>query len=494
MEINSANSKVNVFVLLTNAILDFFLIIGYLIEYFKGTKSIGYICIMMAIVLIPMVSATIFYLKNHQSSIMKFITLFGYFLLYIFVMFTANADRPLVFVYMFPIILGYFLYFDMRIIVISSVAFLLINIAKIIYYIVFLRLTDSFNTTNYLIQFAAVFIFSFSLVFSTKLSNEFSIIKIASIENEQKKQDLILEDVLHTAAILDKNSKEVYRIVGELSELTDVAANAVQEIEKGASDTAANIQVQSELTHNIHNLIKNASRDSESMEQTSLNTSKAVEEGMSIIETLSLKAAGVIKNSDSAYKSMQELKEKADEIRSITELISNISEQTNMLSLNAAIESARAGEAGKGFAVVAEEIRALAAQSKESTNKIAWIVNALNEQSEKSAVEVQKLKQSNEEQDKLVSRTREIFLDISNKTNDVRETVNKVNDLVNKILHDNDRLVESINDISAVSEEVTASAQEASALTAQNFEKADEAKGYVNELIDTSVKLEKYMS
>jgi len=68
-----------------------------------------------------------------------------------------------------------------------------------------------------------------------------------------------------------------------------------------------------------------------------------------------------------------------------------------------------------------------------------------------------------------------------------------VNEWVDKILHDNDKLVQSINNISAVSKEVTASAQEAGALTAQNLNKADEAKGYVNELIDTSLKMEKYL-
>lgn len=486
--------KVNFFVLLVNAILDFFLIIGYGLEYIKGTKTIGYVVILLAIVLVPMISATFVYLKNHQSSTMKIITLSGYFVLYIFVMFTAASDRPLVFVYMFPIIVGYFLYFDIRIVIASSIGFMTVNIAKILYYVAFLKLTDSFNTTNYLIQFAAVFIFSFSMLFSTKLSNQFNREKMDDIESERKKQEVILEDVLHIAAVLDKNSKEVQRIVGELSELTDVASNAVQEIEKGAADTAGNIQLQSELTHNIQDLISNAFRDSENMEQISRNTARTLEEGMSIVESLSEKAVSVIQNSDSAYNSMLKLKEKAEEIRVITELISSISEQTNMLSLNAAIESARAGETGKGFAVVAEEIRKLAAQSKESTNEIARIVNALYEQSDKSAAEVQTLRQSNEEQNMMVSRTKEIFTDISGKMNEVKETVNKVNEWVGKILHDNDKLVQSINDISAVSEEVTASAQEASALTVQNLYKADEAKGYVNELIDTSVKMEKYLN
>lgn len=489
-----ASRRVNRFVLILNWGIDLFLIAGYITEYFKGAKTLSYLLVMMAIIVIPMVTATFIFLKNNRSNIMKYITLSGYFVLYGFAMFTAPPERLHVFAYMFPIVLSYFLYFDLKLVLAASAAFTSVNVARIVYLTFFLGYNSSYDTTNYLIQFGCVLMFAVSLMCSTKISNTFSEEKIRDIMEEQSKQENILTDVLKIAAVLDKNSKEVHRIVKELEEFTNTASNAVMEIEKGAADTASNIQVQSGLTHDIHGLISDTSKDSEVMEQISVNTAEAVAEGMEIIEVLNEKSDDVSQNSDSAYNIMLDLKQKTDEIRTITDLISSISEQTNLLSLNAAIESARAGETGKGFAVVADEIRKLAAQSKESTDGIIRIINELYDQTDRSVEAVLKLKEANEEQNALVSRTMDIFTGISQKMNEVRENVNRVNDKVSKILEANNKMVESINEISAVSEQVTASAQEACALSAQNIEKAREAGVYVEELIETSMQMSKYQN
>lgn len=489
-----ASRRVNRFVLILNWGIDLFLIAGYITEYFKGAKTLSYLLVMMAIIVIPMVTATFIFLKNNRSNIMKYITLSGYFVLYGFAMFTAPPERLHVFAYMFPIVLSYFLYFDLKLVLAASVAFTSVNVARIVYLMFFLGYNSSYDTTNYLIQFGCVLMFAVSLMYSTKISNTFSEEKIRDIMEEQSKQENILTDVLKIAAVLDKNSKEVHRIVKELEEFTNTASNAVMEIEKGAADTASNIQVQSGLTHDIHGLISDTSKDSEVMEQISVNTAEAVAEGMEIIEVLNEKSDDVSQNSDSAYNIMLDLKQKTDEIRTITDLISSISEQTNLLSLNAAIESARAGETGKGFAVVADEIRKLAAQSKESTDGIIRIINELYDQTDRSVEAVLKLKEANEEQNALVSRTMDIFTGISQKMNEVRENVNRVNDKVSKILEANNKMVESINEISAVSEQVTASAQEACALSTQNIEKAREAGVYVEELIETSMQMSKYQN
>ena len=169
-------------------------------------------------------------------------------------------------------------------------------------------------------------------------------------------------------------------------------------------------------------------------------------------------------------KAMQELKEKVEEVAGITKVIFSISEQTNLLALNASIESARAGEAGKGFAVVADQIRELSEQTKKSTEQIEQIAEQLNSNADVTADLVGKSLSATMQQKDLIEQNAASFVQLRNHSDSLSERADNLEHEIKHLLHSNNRIVESITQLSAVSEEVTASTQEASDMSEHDLE------------------------
>ncbi len=491
MKTESAVQSTNQVVLIANWALGVFLILGYTVEYFKGGRSLQFLLVFFILVLIPLLIGTYMYNANKEDQRIKYATLGGFGFVYAFVLFTST--RTLVYVYLFPIIAVYMLCFDLTLIVSACAIVLALNIVRILYNTIGLGLTSSELITDYTIQFASVFLYGISLVIATKLSNRFNEEKLTSIAEEQAKQEVILNDVLKIAALLDNNSHKVYEIVEELAASTDIVTSAVGEIAQGISDTSNNIQIQTHLTDDIQNIITTTSDLSQNMGKISDETARSVSDGIDIVERLYQNAGVSQVNGDNAYNTMLDLKEKSKQIQLVTEIISGISEQTNLLSLNASIESARAGEAGRGFAVVADEIRKLAAQSKDSVNDIDKIIHELQERADHSVEAVVKMNQVSAEQNELIMKTKKIFDQTILKMNDVNQNAISVNASINQILTSNNQIVDSISNISAVSQQTTANAEEVSAMTHKNIEQSKQAKQLVTELIETSQEMKKYI-
>jgi methyl-accepting chemotaxis protein len=324
-----------------------------LLELYKGNRSISYVAIFLSIVIVPFTIATIVYFKNKSSQHLRILTICSYLLIYGFALFTS--EKIMISAYLFPILLMYFLYFDLKFLIRVCIISMLLNIASIVHKFYILKLNGPDAVTNYTIQFCATVMFCFSLVLSTKLSNRFNQEKIDSIESEKQKQKDILNSVLKIASVLDNNSKKVHEIVDDFTSSTRTVSGSVLEIAKGAAETAETFSLQTRLTCDIHKIIEESSEVSAKMSLISEDTSETVNDGMSIINDLSNMSAVVNENSANMSNIVKKLKEQSPEILAITDIITSISDQTSLLSLNASIESARAGEAGKSFAVVSEE-------------------------------------------------------------------------------------------------------------------------------------------
>lgn len=123
-------------------------------------------------------------------------------------------------------------------------------------------------------------------------------------------------------------------------------------------------------------------------------TNEHIERNKLEIAQLTRSISDIAEKTHLSLTDINALKEIANDIKGFTDIIQNISEQTNLLALNAAIEAARAGEHGRGFAVVADEVRMLANKARESSEKISILVKGIDDGTNKVSQQIDVLYQS----------------------------------------------------------------------------------------------------
>ena len=269
--------------------------------------------------------------------------------------------------------------------------------------------------------------------------------------------------VLETSTSLASMSEEISASVGEVSK-------AIEEVSVGATEQVQNAQKGASDMDDLSKRLDEISDNSKEMDKVSVDTKKLGLKGLNMIDTLIEKSYRTKTSTTEVTNIVQDMNESTKQINAISETIANITAQTNLLSLNASIESARAGEAGRGFAVVADEIRKLAEQSRTSTEEIKAIIAIIQMKSDTAVQAIKTTETVVNEQELAVGEAQQIFSEI---LNSIEIMINKVDEVKVSIVNINEKkqsTVSEINNISfiseqtaAASEEVTASSEEISA-------------------------------
>ena len=474
--------RTNFTTILINGLIDLFLILGYIVEYLKGGKTLSFVLMIIVVVLIPMIWAIIVYRRKGNCEYIKYITLIGYFILYTIAMFFST--RTLIYVYMFPIVSVYLLYFNLKLIIASCVTIIGINISRIIFNITVHQLNSPDLTTDYTIQMASVILFAVSIILTTKLSNEFNETKLKSLQKEQETQRKVSQNLIRVLDVLKNNTNEITTIIANIGDTSKELSQDLKEFDELTNTTDANIHNQTVMTQNIQEMLEGAQEISSRIEDMAKITSEDIAIGNTYIDQLKNSSLELNNNSQTVFSNIEQLDKKAEDIYHITEIITNIADKTNLLSLNASIESARAGEAGKGFGVVANEIRKLATESKTSAENIEQIISQLKVTSKNAVSSSEGFKKLNQTQNDLINRTNELFESINSKTEKLVKYISQMHNNLESLLESNSSIVESIKQISENSEQSLEFQQKNKQISEKNYEYSIKANTLVNEIQD----------
>ena len=182
------------------------------------------------------------------------------------------------------------------------------------------------------------------------------------------------------------------------------------------------------------------------------------------------------------------------EIQKIVKVIVGISEQTNLLSLNASIEAARAGEAGKGFAIVASEVKKLADHSKSASVNISDIISKAQLKTEQAVAEATSSSLLIQEQLNTVNDADHTFKTIFASMDKIIESMDRMSHSVSSIMNSKENVLESMQSISAVSEQSAVTSGEIFESTLTQMSASRELAEYANTLQTMSDDLEKAIS
>lgn len=285
-----------------------------------------------------------------------------------------------------------------------------------------------------------------------------------------------------------KNLKTIICEINKISEqnksLADTLARSIEQTDKAANEIAVAITDVASNTGEQAKDIVQARQSTDTMTENSgkiaakaKETQVIADEMIRVIDDSShifVKLTDKLRNTAEVSLGVageaEVLFKKADKIRDIVTAVTEISEQTNLLALNAAIEAARAGEHGKGFAVVADEVRKLAEQSSKSTEEIKVLIQNIIESirgiTSKTQAEVERIN----EDIKFADQSKETFNKVAATTQNTYDSVQQIFELAEQsaaLVQNVDKLMDKVSasaeDTVAFTEQVSASAQEQSA-------------------------------
>lgn len=448
-----------------------FLVAG-VIEYIPWYLSL--FCV--ALYIVPLVVSQYVYKKNNRSKWIKHIIAIPFTIPYMILAFTTNSH--IVYIYAMPYIISICCY--------QSVKFLiapLIGVFTATSVWIFRNADMPGVKSGGFVVLVILSVYCITQVLITRYNSQVD----RQAYNERRKVKALLDNqkalvstTKDATQTLDDGLNKVNEIITQIELASREVSDSIIKIREGAEITSAAVREEDGAIADVRVNLDNAFNISTLVKRSAGDTEEIIASSLELVNKLSDGAITTTAKSKDVFEASINLNEKTEDIERILDVISELSAQTNMLSLNASIEAARAGEAGKGFAVVAEEVKNLAERSKSATMDILNIINELQEDSKRSLDEIKAMIEINDKQNESIEKIKDAFYNINNSMKHVKAETDKNEEQLNSVLYGSKVIVDISKRLSEVAENTVAYTEETSAIAEEYLSQSAEAKEEVD--------------
>ncbi|HWQ64027.1 MAG TPA: methyl-accepting chemotaxis protein, partial [Methanospirillum sp.] len=302
---------------------------------------------------------------------------------------------------------------------------------------------------------------------------------------------LISTDVSKVLTVVTKE-------MGNLSSRSQNANSGIEDVARGASMIAKNaeqtkvnaersedgisqvLQTMEDLTRTISDVSSNAdlvadrSKEANELAKKGIGFAGRADQGMQ----------SITKTSEQVDTIISEIRSQMNEIGKIVDLITDLANQTNLLSLNAAIEAARAGDVGKGFAVVAAEVKSLAQRSRQSAEHIGDLISGLQAKSDAASNAMATAGKAVLDGGVALTDTLKIFNELGSAVEDITKKMEMVASATEEQAASFEEITASVNEMSSLVKETSKDALSSSSTSEEALQMVDQITEVISEIND----------